>query len=265
MNINAFAITSLAGISTILGLFILNGKREEGIIPKALGFSAGVMIFVSLFDLLPSAIQYFQEEFIIGFHFLFCLLFILFGFLISILMNEAVHKRIENSNNLYQIGILSMLAIILHNIPEGIITYLTTTIEYKTGILLAFSIACHNIPEGICIAVPIYYSTKKKWKAIKAVLLSAISEPVGAFIAYLFLQDNLSNDWYLFSACSRHYDFFSDYGNTTRSQKIFFKRYSSIFSIWFWYTTLITFTILRKYAKIKSWKKNGIKRNIINF
>lgn len=193
MNINAFAITSLAGISTILGLFILNGNREEGIIPKALGFSAGVMIFVSLFDLLPSAIQYFQEEFIIGFHFLFCLLFILFGFLISILMNEAVHKRIENSNNLYQIGILSMLAIILHNIPEGIITYLTTTIEYKTGILLAVSIACHNIPEGICIAVPIYYSTKNKWKATKAVFLSAISEPVGALIAYLFLQENLSN------------------------------------------------------------------------
>lgn len=193
MNINAFAITSLAGISTILGLFILNGKREEGIIPKALGFSAGVMVFVSLFDLLPSSIQYFQNEFIIGFHFLFCILFILLGFLISILMNEAVHKRIESSNNLYQIGILSMIAIIFHNIPEGIITYLTTTIEYKTGLLLAFSIACHNIPEGICIAVPIYYSTKKKWKAIKAVLLSAISEPVGAFIAYLFLQDNLSN------------------------------------------------------------------------
>ena len=103
MNINAFAITSLAGISTILGLFILNGKREEGIIPKALGFSAGVMIFVSLFDLLPSAIQYFQEEFIIGFHFLFCLLFILFGFLISILMNERkrYEKALEKLDNLY--------------------------------------------------------------------------------------------------------------------------------------------------------------------
>ncbi len=193
MNIQAFIITSLAGISTILGLFILNGKREEGIIPKALGFSAGVMIFVSLFDLIPSSFQYFKEEFIIGFHFLFCILFILLGFLFSILINEAVHKNVDSSNNLYHIGILSMLAIILHNIPEGIITYLSTTIEYKTGIILAISIACHNIPEGICIAVPIYYSTKKKWKAIKAVLLSAISEPIGAVIAYLFLQNNLSN------------------------------------------------------------------------
>ena len=81
----------------------------------------------------------------------------------------------------------------MHNIPEGIITYLTTNIELKTGIFLAVSIAFHNIPEGICIAIPIYYATKKKSKAFFMVLLSALSEPIGALMAALFFKDSLSD------------------------------------------------------------------------
>lgn len=193
MNINSFIITSLAGISTILGFFILGTKKEEGIVPKSLGFSAGVMMFVSLFDLLPTSFHYFQNSFLSGFHIIFCILFFLLGILISVSMNESIHRKIGENSPLFQIGILSMIAIVLHNIPEGIITYLTSTIEYKTGIILALSIACHNIPEGICIAIPIYYSTGSKLKAFKYVLISALSEPLGAIIAAMFLEKNLSD------------------------------------------------------------------------
>lgn len=193
MNRIAFTITSLAGISTILGFFVLWIKNQENMIAKALGFSSSVLLFVSIFDLMPSSFSYFKKAFLSGFHILFCILFLLLGILLSTIMNENVQKRIGDNNSLYQIGILSMLAIILHNIPEGIITYLTTTMEYKAGIFLALSIACHNIPEGICIAIPIYYSTNSKWKAFKMVLLSALSEPLGALIAFLFLQDKLSD------------------------------------------------------------------------
>lgn len=193
MNKPAFIITSLAGISTILGFFILWIQKQDNVIAKSLGFSSGVLVFVSIFDLLPNSLFYFKKAFIPGFHLLFCILFFLMGILLSTILNENIHNRIGDNNSLYQIGILSMLAIILHNIPEGIITYLTTTVEYNTGILLAFSIACHNIPEGICIAIPIYYATNNKWKAFKMILLSALSEPLGACIAAFFFKENLSD------------------------------------------------------------------------
>ena len=191
MNINAFLITTLAGFSTLLGFFILWMKRGEKVIPSALGFSAGIMLYVSFFDLIPSSLYYFHETFLTGFHILFCLLFVLLGILISTYMNELIHKNVKG-DSLYQIGFLSMVVLMLHNIPEGIITYLTSTIEWDTGLFLALSIACHNIPEGICIAIPIYYSTNSKKKAFFMVLISALSEPIGALLAFFFLENHLT-------------------------------------------------------------------------
>ncbi len=89
-----------------------------------------------------------------------------------------------------------MLALVLHNIPEGIITFLSSSKDLSIGIPLAISIALHNIPEGIAIAVPIYYSKKDRPKALKYTLIAALSEPVGAVISFLFLRN--IND-YLFA------------------------------------------------------------------
>ena len=86
-----------------------------------------------------------------------------------------------------------MLAIILHNIPEGIATFISTTKDTSLGISLATSIALHNIPEGISISIPIYYSTKSKFKALFYTFLSALSEPLGAIITYLFLLPYVNN------------------------------------------------------------------------
>ena len=86
-----------------------------------------------------------------------------------------------------------MLTIILHNIPEGIATFISTTKNTHLGISLTIAIALHNIPEGISISVPIYYSTKSKLKAFLYTLLSALSEPLGALITYLFLYKYINN------------------------------------------------------------------------
>ena len=97
----------------------------------------------------------------------------------------------NNSNvkdkRLYHLGIIAMLAIIMHNLPEGIATFLTTNENQKLGFSLALSIALHNIPEGISIAIPVYYATLSKKKAFFYTFISGISELVGAIIAYLFL------------------------------------------------------------------------------
>ena len=95
----------------------------------------------------------------------------------------------EKNNNLYNLGILSMIALMVHNFPEGIATFIGGIQDINLGIKLGCAIMLHNIPEGISIAVPIYYSTKSKKKAIFHTFLSGISEPLGALLAYLFLSD----------------------------------------------------------------------------
>lgn len=86
-----------------------------------------------------------------------------------------------------------MVGIIIHNIPEGILTYITYSIDQKLGITLGIAIALHNIPEGITIAVPIYYSTKSRLKVFIYSLISALAEPLGAVLSYVFLKNIINN------------------------------------------------------------------------
>lgn len=99
----------------------------------------------------------------------------------------------KSNNKLYRVGFISMIAIIIHNIPEGIATFMATNSNISLGLSLALAIAMHNIPEGISISVPIYYSTSSKKKALLYTGISALSEPFGALLAYLFLK-NIMND-----------------------------------------------------------------------
>ena len=102
------------------------------------------------------------------------------------------NKSISNKK-LYRLGLVSMLAIIMHNIPEGIATFLSSSTNKGLGLSLALAISFHNIPEGISIAIPIYFSTKSKRKAFFYTLISGLSEPLGAILAYLFLSSIINN------------------------------------------------------------------------
>ena len=191
MNITALTLTTLAGLSSLFGYLIIYIKGDnEKIIASSLGLAAGVMIFISVIDLLPNSLTYFKLSFYSIFSYIFWILFFIIGILISITLNDYT---IYNKGNLYKVGVVSFITLIIHNIPEGIITYLTTTIELKTGILLALSIGLHNIPEGISIAIPIYYATRNKFKALVYVLIASLSEPFGALLAFLFIKGQLSS------------------------------------------------------------------------
>ena len=98
----------------------------------------------------------------------------------------------EQKSKLYQLGIFSVITLILHNIPEGITTFLTTTSNLKLGISLSLAIALHNIPEGIAIAVPIFYSTGNRRKAFFYTTISGFSEFLGALFALFFLKNVLN-------------------------------------------------------------------------
>lgn len=183
-----FILTSIAGLSTLLGsVFIfINFKNKDKIINIALAFAAGVMITVSLTDLIPESYNLLIHNSAV---YLYLLISINLGIIISLLID----KFIPASDNLYRVGVISMIAIILHNIPEGIATYITSSHNIKLGLSLSIAIALHNIPEGISISLPIYYSTNSKLKAFIYTFISAISEIFGAVLCSLFLKNYINN------------------------------------------------------------------------
>jgi len=97
-----------------------------------------------------------------------------------------------DSAKLMRTGLLTALAIAIHNFPEGIATFAATLGDLKLGVFIAIAIAIHNIPEGIAVSVPIFFATNNKSKAFFYSFLSGLSEPVGAIVGYLILMPFLS-------------------------------------------------------------------------
>ena len=194
----AFVLTILAGLSTMIGTIAIFIKKKDHnkIVLSSLAFAAGVMITVSITDLIPESIfllRYYLSTFST---ILISFFGIVLGVIISMLIDYYLPDRpISNTKDksLFKVGIISMIAIILHNIPEGIATFVATNSNVSLGISLAVAIAMHNIPEGISISVPIYYSTGSRRKALLYTFISALSEPFGAVITFLFLK-NIMND-----------------------------------------------------------------------
>lgn len=192
----AFILSILAGLSTVLGSLIIfiDKNKNNRVVVSSLSFAAGVMITVSLTDLLPSSFNLINSTYFIKI--IVSLIFLCVGVILSMLIDKYLpdQNNMEVSNKkLYKIGIISMLAIILHNIPEGIATFITSNTNIKLGITLSIAIALHNIPEGISVAVPIYHATNNKKKAFLYSLLSGLIEVVGAILAYLFLAPLINN------------------------------------------------------------------------
>ena len=118
-------------------------------------------------------------------------------FLVGVLSVYFLNKKIEKSSStdldLYRLGILSMIALMLHNLPEGIVTFLSSYQNMELGLKISMAIMLHNIPEGISIAVPIYYATGSKKEAVKKTFLSGLAEPLGAILAFLFLRNFITD------------------------------------------------------------------------
>lgn len=190
-----FLLTTLAGFSTMLGTFLIFMKWEnkDKIINASLSFAAGVMITVSLTDLIPEGITLLKTNFFVIPTILLALIFVVLGIIISMTIDELLPTNQQSNNKLYHIGIFSMLAIILHNIPEGIATFMASNNNATLGLSLAIAIALHNIPEGISISIPIYYGTHSKKKSLLYTFISSISEPFGALLAFLFLSPFINN------------------------------------------------------------------------
>ena len=192
----AFILSFIAGLSTLLGAFIIlfDKSKNNKIMVISLSFAAGVMICVSLTDLLPNSYNMILDSNNFVPKFLLMLIFMVIGIIISMTIDKYLPCKNNKDNNLYKIGIISMIAIILHNIPEGIATFITSSSNLKLGISLTIATALHNIPEGISIAIPIYHSTNNKKKACVYAFISGMSEIVGSILAYLFLAPYINDN-----------------------------------------------------------------------
>ncbi|MFJ5770651.1 zinc transporter ZupT [Psychrobacillus sp. NPDC093180] len=207
----ALLLTLFAGLATGIGslLSLLTKRTNTKFLSMALGFSAGVMIYVSLVEIFVKAKDSLTAElgttngyWMTIFGFFAGMIFIaIVDRLLPKIGNPHEVKSVEDMDNgptnaeytkLMKMGVFTALAIGIHNFPEGIATFASALQDPNLGIAIAIAVAIHNIPEGIAVAVPIYYATGNRKKAFKLSFLSGLAEPVGAFVAYLVLMPFLN-------------------------------------------------------------------------
>lgn len=190
----SFLITALAGFTTTIGVFpiFFSCFKEKTVVSYSLLFASGVMLTISLLSLIPEGFSLFLDNGEIFPSFLITAIFVVVGIIFSSKIAKKTEENIS-SNCLYQLGIITVIALIFHNIPEGIMTFLSSSHDLSLGLTLSLGIALHNIPEGISVAIPIYYATGSRKKAIFFTFISGFSEIIGAFLAYLFLAPILTS------------------------------------------------------------------------
>ncbi len=198
----AFLLTTIAGLSTGIGsLIALIAKRTNtNFLSLSLGFSAGIMLYVSFMEMMPEALQnlvgmYGEKQgnlFLIIAFFAGIAIINLIDFLIPESVNphevQGVEDMDDKTAQMKRTGVVVALSIAIHNFPEGIATFTSALTSIDVAIPITVAIAIHNIPEGIAVAVPIYHATGSRKKAFWYSFLSGLSEPAGALLAYLFLM-----------------------------------------------------------------------------
>lgn len=184
-------LSVLASFGTILGsmLVFIPGIEKKENISLILAFSGTIMILISVLDLLPSSVITIFKNFNI----IKALIIVIGSFISGYFIINILDKKIEGESNMLKVGLLSLIALMIHNFPEGIVTFLSGVTNIRVGVKLSIAIMIHNIPEGVCIALPIYLATSSFSRAFKSTLISCLAEPLGALLAYLFLYKYMND------------------------------------------------------------------------
>ena len=202
----AFGLTLFAGLSTGLGsaLAFLAKRTNTKVLSAALGFSAGVMIYVSFLEIFPKAKDSLVVEFgrsggywltVLSFFAGIAFIAIIDKLVPSFENPHEIHRTeemdipeaAERFKKLYRMGLFTALAIAIHNFPEGLATFIGALKDIKLGVAIAVAIAIHNVPEGVAVSIPIFYATGSRKKAFIYSFLSGLAEPIGALVGYAIL------------------------------------------------------------------------------
>ena len=220
----AMLLTLFAGFSTAIGSIIAFFSRKDDlrVLSLGLGFSAGVMIYISFMEILPTALKDFKNHYDSHWAELLGLACFFGGILISLLIDKLIPEDVNphepkedlselkicplpqkgqnppkfhpgeklhqiNTKALKRTGIFTALAIAIHNFPEGFATFISSLDNLTLGIAIAIAVVIYNIPEGLAVSLPIYHATGDKKKAFIYSALSGFAEPLGAFVGALIL------------------------------------------------------------------------------
>ncbi len=207
----ALGLTILAGLSTGIGSLIglMSKKFDPRFLTVSLGFSAGVMIYVSLVEIFVKARLSLSDALGSRQGYFVTVIAFFAGMLVIALIDKMipsyenphevnVAEKLaccpeEDKARLMRMGIFSALAIAIHNFPEGLATFMSGLTNPTLGISIAVAIAIHNIPEGLAVSAPIYFATRSRRRAFVLSLLSGFSEPIGALIGYFLLRSIFSD------------------------------------------------------------------------
>lgn len=215
----ALILSTIAGLSTVLGSFVTFFIKENSLKPLSfgLGLSGGVMLFLSLVDLYPESCEMIKNQMGANYTWL-SVLFFMIGILIAVLIDFFIPDHIqsnlltkqlgdnkksvtyaENENapisigKIKKAGILTAIIVAVHNLPEGLATFFTTAQDVMLGLGIVIAIAIHNIPEGMAISIPVYQATHSKRKAFYYSFLSGIAEPIGGVVGFIIIKTLFPN------------------------------------------------------------------------
>lgn len=198
----SFAVCLLAALSTLLGgvaVWRKDALANPRLLAFGLSFAAGAMVYVSFVEIFDKARHSFSIAYGESTGYMAATLAFFTGVMALVLLDRLIpnpHEKLEDSftvdrKKVARVGAMAAMAITAHNFPEGLATFFATLDNPAVGASLAVAIGVHNIPEGVSIAIPVYYATQSRKKAFLACLLSALAEPVGAFIGYVVLHGYL--------------------------------------------------------------------------
>jgi len=212
----AMALTLFAGFSTTIGSVIafFSKKDDYRMLSFGLGFSTGIMLYISFMELLPLAFKDFTRYYNSSNGELLAILCFFIGIGISLAIDKLIPRDVNphepredyteikfcsllekiekpvlkpSTTALKRTGIFTAIAIGMHNFPEGFATFVSSIENLSLGVAIAIAVAIHNIPEGLAVSLPIYHATGNKKKAFVYSALSGFAEPLGAIIGILIL------------------------------------------------------------------------------
>lgn len=215
----AIILTLLAGLATGIGGLVAFFSRDLSpkFLAASLGFSAGVMIYISFVEMFPEALEVMAEAYGEATGYLYITIFFFLGVGLMGLIDRLVpnyenpheprsvaemqdweqqlkrngrgkEHSAREKQEFKRLGGFSAFAIALHNFPEGLVTFTAAMFDPALGITIAVAIAIHNIPEGVAISVPIYYATGSKKKALFLSTLAGLAEPLGGLLGFFLLR-----------------------------------------------------------------------------